>query len=458
MKKIPLIDIVRAFAGTEENVVSAVLAKHGLVDGRPIVVGLEAQRDALGASLESVDFHVAPEGYEPEVLRFVADVVREHLNREDFGAGFVIYSFHPMIFNRQGELAPLAWALDVSSPRDLLRQSSTFKGDAWPVQLMPLEEALQVLREALQREGAAVNPVSKTNIRDLLKRRDSRFDGRVNPAARTDHLISTLLTGAERQGWVRLLGQPPRVYVQLIDGFEHGELSTVQYSDATNQIESTGSDAMHRAPRSGIIGTAGDPSGAQVEFVPITKSQVFQDVLRKGRLGPHADVRELLWDSLEESLKDEPVVRSVSYAMRRAIDLTRDRSPDSFSRSKEDLPKDSYPWRNLEGFAVSVCARAGLIEDGDGQIISSGSPWKFRQGCFIALPDDWRERVDAELVLEIIRRCNDVGWDDRPNLAGALYLDRGDEFVNRVDRSIEILFARGAIDQDAETGFLVEKD
>src|SRR4051812_15115873 len=110
MNKIPLVDLVRAFAGSEVNIISAVIDRHGKAHGRPIVVGLEAQRGELGGFVEAVDFRIVPGAYEPQVLSFIADMVRDHLEK-DPDAGFVIYSFHPMVFNLQNELTSLAWAI-----------------------------------------------------------------------------------------------------------------------------------------------------------------------------------------------------------------------------------------------------------------------------------------------------------------------------------------------------------
>ncbi|MGH4007671.1 MAG: hypothetical protein ACRDTH_05810 [Pseudonocardiaceae bacterium] len=450
-----LVDITRSFAGKEETLVSAALAKHGQGDHRPIVIGLDAQRSALEISIELVEFRVAPGAYEPEVLGFVAEVVHEHLNR-DASMRFTIYSYHPMIFTKQGELAGIAEALNINSPLELLRENNIGECDRWPAQLMPLEEALHLLRIGLRQAGASTNPVSKTNVRNILQTHDQRFDKRVNPAARTLNLITMLLEAAQRQGWVQLRGKHPKVDVWLVETSASNEVSWIDRPNTSADIELKSNEAAREPLSTRMDGAGHDPRAPKKQpFVPETRSQVFQAALWAG-IGLHADVRELLWDSLEELLKEDPDVRSVGHTIGRAVAIARDRAPTTFPRPKEDFPKEAYPWRKLEGFAVTVCVRAGLIENGDGTIMSPGPFWEVRRGRFTSSPSDWRMRIDAELLLEIIRRCKNVTWDDGPDLAGALFLDRDEQHEHRINHAFEILGARGAIDLDLETGFLSE--
>lgn len=425
-----IIDITRVTAGNEANFVTGLWERYVSLEPDVIVVGLEAQRPiAEGLGLQ-VTFRATPTGYEPQVRADIAAVLREILN-QDLAAHPLVCSYHLSIQRKEDDLAALAHAFEAVSPKGVLKRQPATSAEAWPTELIPLGQALDVLRTALR--DVAGHTVWKTDVRHHLARVDKRFLKNHDPAARSSHLITRLLDAAVSEGIVRITGNEPRVRVHLVEEGPGGER------------------AGHLARTSALVqrtAAAGRP-----EFQPETRSQELQHALRRHQFGPHVEVREILYGAIEKTVADsageEVLVGDLVHA---AVKLTRDEAPSSFPRRRgDDLLKEQYPWRDVEGFAVRLLGRGGMITDGDGRQLREGPVWTLRKGRLAALAAQWQLRLDAELVLEIVRHRTDVSWQDGVDLAGALYLKRTDEYVDRIDRIVEMLLEERLVDVMADT-------
>ncbi|GAB3995870.1 hypothetical protein GCM10029992_14270 [Glycomyces albus] len=195
----------------------------------------------------------------------------------------------------------------------------------------------------------------------------------------------------------------------------------------------------------------------RVESDPETRSSRYQRVARES-LGLHADVRELFFMKLDPLLKEQGEALRVQDVLDQAITHTKEDGPEAFPRTGEHkLPRSQYPWRKLEGFALRALALAGLIEVDGEAMRDTGDPWTLRAGRFSEYDSDWITLVESQIVLAIIRGCDDVDWDSCVDLAGAMYLKRDDEYVRRVDAALESLRKRDLIELDGGTGRYREK-
>ncbi|KRE27931.1 hypothetical protein ASG82_16455 [Mycobacterium sp. Soil538] len=285
-----------------------------------------------------------------------------------------------------------------------------------------MPEALEILRDVLEEHGAATAPVLKTSIRPWLQVKSRAFDADSGlPGARTPTLMGRLLHHAEQAGIVRQSGSEPTISVALL------------------QPRGGGSSV--------VTGAKSDRNAKPDE----TRSEQFQTILLNG-IGLFPDVRESLLDNIDDIRKVQAGKVTAGQVIKQAVKTTKDNAPDVFPRkNKDDLPKDKFPWRKVEGFALLILSRAGLVTDADGHRTDSQSPWSIRNGYLTTFPPEWKTLVDAELILELVVARAGVSWNDGVDLAGALWCDRDEMYVQRVDLAIEQLFESKRVTMSANT-------
>ncbi|MEE3067569.1 MAG: hypothetical protein VYA67_27145 [Actinomycetota bacterium] len=415
-----ILDLTRANPGTESELVLAALTASA---GQPTtLIGYAPQREAVPADAD-INF-IESDGYPPSVASAIATAVRK-LSTDD--APISVYSFHRSVVRREEpELTGLGSHIAFQTGARLLPAvPRARRTDEWPNELIELDEALKYLREVLTESGATREPIYKAAIRNLLKAKSHKFDSKSGlPGADTPNLMTILLSNAEEQGMIDQIGREPSVRVRL-----KGDSTTASRSDVV--VES-------------------------IEAPGKRRSDLFQSILMDG-IGLFSDVRELFLERLEEILAAQVGARErpAGVVVKQAIKRTREDAPDTFFRkSNRDLPKDKYPWRKLEGFALLILSRAGIIVDADKEPFSDPSPWAVKSGEFITLPENWKTRVDGELILELVRAQAEVTWADGVDLAGALWCNREDEYIDRIDAAIMYLTAEKGLKVAPITGIL----
>jgi hypothetical protein len=414
-------------------------------DHRPIVVGFDGQLATLGGIVGMVDFRSAGAwAAEADIARLLAGLAR---SVPPF-TRCKIYSFHPTVLTRQGDLALLDGRTDVLPLRNYIRSPAASQGaTAWPDALMPLDEALRLLVQALQESNAtADHPVPKTDIRQLLSRKDHRLLKTSSPMAAQPGLITVLLNKAVESGLVQLSGIDPRVQVSL------SSEGTVAPTAAQAPHETTFTAAQ--------VGTV---SGQVTTMIPTTeeegRSKLFQTILRKSDFGIFPEVRSQFYAHILEIARDrEGLPITAREITREAAALCRTDAPAVFEgRKKGDLSKEKYPWRKLEEFGMRAMARAGMLQGKDGGT-APDNPWVLPTSVITTpLPEDLGIRLDAEMVLEIIRHCSSIGWSDRVELAGAILNGRSEALTDQVEEIIQYLLATGRVEWDQEAEVLKVK-
>ncbi|WP_157561471.1 hypothetical protein [Mycobacterium sp. E802] len=421
MENLVLVELSRAFAGSELGLVEA--AQQSLTPApKIVVVGLEPQRELLNSP--DITFEVT-DGYDANVQQAVAKAISEYGE----GRTCTVYSFHPEISSgRSPILEPLSNQVTFTQAGKLLSPSSKpaypDPRDAfeWPEELMSLDDALVALQSVLSSNNADQRPVLKTYIRPWLNLKDPRFNPENrHPGVDSPRLMTRLLHHAKLRGIIQVIGAEPRVSVRLL---QHVERTVTPTS-----IRDHSSDSERLASK--------ESRGS--------RSEQFQTILLQ-TVGLFPDVRELLLDHIETTQKAQAGKATAGQVIKQAIKLTLEASPDAFPRkNNDDLPKDKYPWRKVEGFALNILARAGLIVDADGQTLANASPWAIRSGYFSHFPPEWKTLVDAELVYELVAAQAGVSWNDGEDLAGALWCARDEDYIHRVDAAIDHLFAENRV-------------
>jgi hypothetical protein len=440
-----IIDITRANATTERKLVEAVLDQDSSeFKTRPIVVGFDGQRAALGGVAGMVDFRSAGTwAAEPDIARLLVGLAR---TTPQF-TRCKIYSFHPTVLARQGDLALLDGMTDVIPLRNYIKSTASAQNSGWPEALMPLDEALRLLVQTLQESNAtAEHPVPKTDIRQLLSRKDRRLLKTSSPMAAQPGLITVLLNRAAEKGLVQLIGVDPRVQVSL-----RGQ------GTAPAMAAQAAHEALVPAP---LIGMADEQETTTLSAMEEEgRSKVFQTILRKSDFGIFPEVRSQFYAHISQIAKDrEGIPISAREITREAAALCRTDAPPVFEgRKKGDLSKDKYPWRKLEEFGMRAMARAGMLQGKDGET-APDNPWVLPTSMIVTpLPEDLDIRLDAEMVLEIIRHCSSIGWNDRVELAGAILNGRSEALTDRVEEIIHYLLQSGRVEWDQEAEVLKVK-
>lgn len=439
-----IIDITRAYSGTERKLVAGVLEQDSaLFTRRPTVVGFDGQKGALGGDSGMVEFHSAgPWLAEPGISRLIADLVKTSMASES-QLRCRVYSFHSSILAKQGDLAQFDGRLDAVP----LRVYSNFMQNVmieWPHELMPLDAALDVLVKALDSIGAtASTPVRKTDIRQLLILRDRRFSKQEHPAAAQPGLITVLLGKAVEQGLIQTSGTEPRVQVfRTPRANGAGELADAQQIVSARAELVTSPDALNIT--------------ANLETEGEGRSKLFQTILRRTDFGIFPEVRKEFYSHMlkiaEESGPEPLTARELT---RGAVARTREGAPAVFpGRKKGDLAKEKYAWKKLEEFGMRALARTGLLRGQDSEI-TPDVPWLIPDSRVVTpLPENLALRLDAEMILEIIRNCQNVGWADRTDLAGAILNGRSEELTDRIEEMIRLLMAEQKVDWDEESAVL----
>ena len=271
----------------------------------------------------------------------------------------------------------------------------------WPTELVSEEDALAVLQAALRRAGAveAKRAIRKTDLRQALAREDQRF-GKDHVFGATYGLMTMLTKLASERGCAV-------VEVQAGD-FENPVLWVKDHaSDAAQSVASSESEGR-------------------------TRSQLFINTLRiEADLGPYSNIRWELYKALGDALT-RAKAKTERLSVRSAVS-------EAIRSVQESQSERKINWRKVAAFLYRLLDRVPVMTDEEGRYVEA-SIGKLRAPV-CGLVDDFEILLDGALILELVRRINDIDLLDIQDLAGALYLRRDDEALDRTIRVIERLLA-----------------
>ncbi|MFF4040672.1 hypothetical protein [Streptomyces sp. NPDC001816] len=428
-----VIDLTRAWAGTEGDVLAAVVDQNRLSPGTFKVICLLRQLPAVqrgapttpAADVANVPNFTNAVGVE----NFVAQQVEQILAR---GETVKILSFHANVKERvlymntqypgRIHFEPLNRYSQGGLPGEPLRWDETF---------MPEEEAVDAVISAL---ADAPSPMHKTSLRPRLAARDPRFDKGYSEFTSKAGFVSVLLSLARKRGFVEVIGEEP------------GQLIALTATGRAALPEGTATGSRQVGGRGGRVGLSRTPSGGSpAHGSRIRKSDQFIDILRhEGNFGPFQEVRTAVYQEMEKQVTEHPGEFSVHDLICKAASVTRD------TRSNELLhdPEKPFPWSNVIDFIVRlVNRRAVLISDGN----LVRHTWTEMAKEVDALDDDWQLKLDGELVLFLLENGTPVSVHDIGDLAGALYNSHNPESRRRVIEVVRLLLEENrVIDQDSD--------
>lgn len=313
-----------------------------------------------------------------------------------------------------------------------------------------LDDAVETLRAGLA--SHRVGSVRKTDIRALLAQQDERFDFRGNAAASgTTGMVSMLLHEAQKRGIIRLEETTgPNPWVQLVRSSKHAAIASPRpISDGTSALAAPVEDRHSRddvpplpaptkssaEPRLAVV----DESAVEAETTETEhRSRRMEQKIREANMGPFVTCRLACYASIEE-LDLSTGSYSLSALIQHAIAGARQKLQDG-EETRENY--ESQPWRRMGSFLHTVLTRAGAVLDGDGPLADSILS---QRKTVTGLSENWKTRADSQILIPVIRSMDDITLYDLPNLAGALYHDRGDEGQAQVLRCLEFLINEGLV-------------
>jgi hypothetical protein len=414
LMRIVIADVTRANPGTESSLLDR-LRDHLADVGELIVV---ARSDQSPTFEPQHSIRRAEPYHYTNVVRMVSDILAEKLDTPD--TTVTVYSFHVAVVDLKSTLAGEArtrcnffpWSalnyLGTRAPSALARPFRAPQLQTWPDALISRSDALDVLDKALTQAGAVSPETSarKSDLRSLLIF-DNRFR-KENPAAPVG-LISLLF--GEAKALPRRFG--------------------VDEKDKINPKIWLASEAA----------TQEVPAKPRPETA--SRSQRFIDALRDAGLGPYSQVRRDLFTFLAVAVKDgtaKGAPLKLRAAVNAAISSTR-------ALYKGKVP-DTFNWGKLAKFLYQILERSPVaLGQGGVPIVPS---IEALSTLVIGLAPEYEVLLDAELVLELVRRFDDIQLHDVQPLAGALYLLRDNDAQERVVTVLEYLLGTKGIVQTAD--------
>ncbi len=306
---------------------------------------------------------------------------------------------------------------------------------------------------------ASVLPPREPQPSPTIPAWDESFDSKDGAAA----VLVRALSGAGNEGIgmnrVRVLVQevdaryrkvegtfsnhPKFVRALLNVGQDKGYIEQVAGSHATNPIfrlSPAGRQFFNTLPQ-----TTEQPQGAPAagQRADNSTSDIFISALRNAKFGPFQEVRLAVYDQIEAlSAANLPVSELINRAVA-AVQQSATLSPD---KTKQ------FPWPRVNSFILKLFkARPVLIAGSEVFTPNLMSLDKVVTG----LVDDWQMELDGELVVFLLSAQCKITLDDVPDLSGALYNSRRDEFIGRVYKLLSRLALKSRIRESDAGEFLL---
>jgi hypothetical protein len=407
-----LIDLTRAHAGTEGEVLRAlhdahpwtpdtaveclVLAAQTVVEGQYGIVRAdvgEASDDAeVAAAVHQRVSQARAEGREVTVASFRGSVksVAEMLGVMLGGVTFV-------------HLAPFAPATETAA-----------EGMVWDEAWMPREEAVDALVQTI---GRSASRMRMTDLRKALAAYNPRFRKRVGTFNSRPKFVSTLVGFAVDRGLVvtaHTTGEDNNPVLELTPAGRARVTVPVLPPQALPAVQDAGPAAV---------------DGSR------SRSHLFIDVLRKNEMGPFQELRLDIYEELERLVKEG--TRPPQQLIRDAVNAVRDRRKGAPSKSGKQ-----FPWTGVRTFMSRLTRRVPVL-------LHEGRPVTMSLGqdavAVTELATDWRLTLDGELICFMLERGVQITVDDYDELAGALYNSRRDQFYDLAHEVVAHLARSGRV-------------
>ncbi|MFD0046804.1 hypothetical protein ACFVGV_16600 [Pseudarthrobacter scleromae] len=177
-----------------------------------------------------------------------------------------------------------------------------------------------------------------------------------------------------------------------------------------------------------------------------TRSQDFITALRNQRMGPFQQVRLAIIREIGTiacEAKYGPV-----EVIDRALRRVRESEPASSLKDFANLP-----WPRIRAFMRKLLSMSPVLLSHDEPITGGWGETSDRVVTGVAPKFD--VVLDGELVVALVRQGLNISQDDEPDLAGALYNSRDEEYLRLVDHVVRHLLASKILREEPSTQKLI---
>lgn len=279
--------------------------------------------------------------------------------------------------------------------------------DNWDFSSMASKEtALHVAINAIRAMPDGI--IDLTKLRVEMTKLDPCFSRTTNEPK---NFISVLVSELEKAGLVTFFSPKP--------GQTHLRLTSLAENKSPQKPEFHVTDDIDESPRK--------PPGPQ---------QIYYERIRDAGLGPFTGIREEILNNLSEKMEGPIELKS---AIRNAM-----------VKAGRNITN-----RQLHLAITKMVLTAGVALDVDGNPIANERNGKCK--LFSALAPDWREKIDCEFILAVLR-VDPVKEVDIPHLAFAIYGGRDEEAVkceDTLDVRLDLLLERKLIVCTADGEFSI---
>jgi hypothetical protein len=264
---------------------------------------------------------------------------------------------------------------------------------------IPESEAVEALRDALQRRGAISRDkcVQRSVLRQMLSERDARFS-KANPATCSGRFISELVRAAKAKGVVELEER-------------EGVNAIVWLATPSGATAAVNEMAAARAPA---------PAAAHKRLSPTA----YADILKQVHMGPFQNIRWDFYDLLEQHAAAKLPLDKLITTL---LDQLR----------KRHVKNANLPWQTVRQFMMTLLTKCAVLLDENNQPVTPG--FLTRRTKIAGVAVRFRERLDGELILALLSNGAEITYMDMPNLVGALYVTREPKWEEQLNAVISYL-------------------
>lgn len=180
---------------------------------------------------------------------------------------------------------------------------------------------------------------------------------------------------------------------------------------------------------------------------PVYRSEVFQEILIKRRLGPFPDHRPLVFDEVEKLVKAGAKVR-VSELLKRAIAEAKKTAEERNKANGREHRVDDRLWAAINKFSEQLLLSANVLIGPDNAVL--GTDWRSRSQPVIDMAARWRAVADGQLILGLIDEGESISSVEAKNVSRAIYHSSSEENENRVNEAVLELLDRGILEESSD--------
>ncbi|MBQ4862402.1 hypothetical protein J8L98_11955 [Pseudoalteromonas sp. MMG013] len=396
--KLIIADITRANLGTEQSLVNSILERYESHNN--IVVYIYSLLEQL------IDENIVTDRFkikkvDPAEISFLTTMISSdldaELNKSEDNTAIIV-SFHSFVLTLASRytnrVSAITW-------KEVLGRKLVNSG-GWPEQLMPIDEAVSVLVDAMNESNSISRQSAQraSDLRSLLVNKDSRFN-KSNPVASKTGLIKSIVNEAEERKLVHTFhnGTDPNYYIWLAGDFK-----------SKAQINST--NFVHK----------GSISGQYIE------------ILKGDGLGPFSGIRHKLFNSIEELIGRELGFIETNALINQAVATVKSEFENNNGVHL------NYPWRRVRSFLLKLLSRNEVLLNIDEK------PFRVTFSNLstpvTGLVSNWRTILDSDLILALIENGVQIQVGEIQQLSGALFYDRDETSEQNVIKLIEYLLNR----------------